>query len=196
MKVLYFDTETTGLDAKLHGIVQLAAWMEVSGVAHGRFAAYMRPWPGCVYDPKAMEVNGIARETLAAAKSEEAVYKEFKAWLGRYVNPYEKNDKVFLCGYNVGFDDNFLRALAARCGDRFLGSYKWPDLWDVRVEAAIKLADDRPNMPNFKLETVARHVLGDAGVDEILEREGHTHDAMVDVVLTRELHKALARKEV
>ena len=195
VKVIYLDTETTGLDPKANGIIQLAAWMEIDGETKDRFNVYMKPWDGCVYTEEAMKTNGISCETIDAAKSELEVYGEFKSWMDHYINRYDKQDRAFLCGYNVGFDDNFLRALADRCGDKYLGSYKWSSAWDVMSEASIKLAEDRPNMPNFKLETVARHVLGDNAVDEILKREGHTHDAMVDVVITRELHRALVRKD-
>jgi DNA polymerase III epsilon subunit-like protein len=53
MKICFVDTETTGLDAKRHGIIQIAAIMEVNGVEAERFETFIRPAPTCACDARA-----------------------------------------------------------------------------------------------------------------------------------------------
>ena len=53
-KVLYFDTETTGLDAGKHGIIQLAALMEIGGEIVETFNMKFQPHEGALINPEAL----------------------------------------------------------------------------------------------------------------------------------------------
>lgn len=190
-KLLYLDLETTGTDPKIHGIVQLGALLEVDGAIVDRIETLVSPWPGAAWSPEAVEKTGIGPEKVAGAPSESAAWAMFTAFLGRHISRFNKQDKAFLVGYNVGFDDQFLRAWADRVGDAFLGAYKWPDVIDVRGLAALRLMSVRGAMPNFQLGTVAATVLGRDLVDALLGGRA-MHDAMADIELTRELFLRLA----
>lgn len=185
-KLIFLDTETTGIDPQKNGIIQLAAIMDIEGQEVDQFNMIMKPFEGCIIEDEALEVSGITREQIEKAEPEIFVYRMFTAWLAKHIDKYSKLDKGFLVGYNANFDDQFLRALATRCNDKFLGSFKWPDIIDVRGIAALRLADKRPQMPNFKLGSVGKEILGETRLNEILE-SGGLHNALTDIVLTREI---------
>ena len=64
---------------------------------------------------------------------------------------------LYLVGYNnAGFDNHFLRALFQQCGDKYFGSWFYPNCMDVYVMATPFLMDVRNDMENFKLMTVAK----------------------------------------
>lgn len=185
-KFLFLDTETTGVDPQKNGIVQLAAILEINGVEAERFETLIKPWEGCIIEDAALEVSGITREQIQNAPDEREAWRKFTMFLGRHIDKFSKTDKSFLIGYNVNFDDNFMRALADRVGDRYLGSWKWADCIDVRGMAALKLCEIRHTLPNFKLGTIAEVILGEQQFAQILD-EGGLHNAMTDIVLTREV---------
>jgi len=64
MKICYIDTETTGLDAKACGIIQLAAIMEIDGEIVSEFETKIRPFDGCSISPEALAVSGTKMEGM------------------------------------------------------------------------------------------------------------------------------------
>jgi DNA polymerase-3 subunit epsilon len=189
VKLCYIDTETTGLDAKRHGIIQLAAIMEIDGVEVATFSAKMRPASSCAADPSALEISGNTIEMIKAYTPEAEVYRDFVAWLGEHVSKFDKLDKAFFSGYNSPFDVEFVRALFDRNGDKYFGSWFWSGSIDVMGAALWALRDRRQQLPNFKLGTVAEFVLG--GEAKKLSEATGLHDALTDIRVTRALHRAI-----
>ena len=64
MKICYIDTETTGLDSKTCGIIQLAAIMEIDGEVVSEFETRIRPFDGCAISSEALEISGAKVEDL------------------------------------------------------------------------------------------------------------------------------------
>ena len=188
-KLCYIDTETTGLDAKRHGIIQLAAIMEIDGEEVSTFSEKMRPASSCAADPSALEISGNTIEMIKAYRSEAEVYRDFVAWLGQHVSKFDKFDKAFFCGYNSPFDIEFVRALFSRNCDNYFGSWFWSGSVDVMGAALWSLRDRRHELPNFKLGTVADFVLGDRAKD--LSAETGLHDALTDIRVTYEIHRRI-----
>lgn len=186
VKLCYIDTETTGLDAKRHGIIQLAAIMEIDGEEVSTFSEKMRPASTCAADHSALEISGNTVEMIKTYRPESEVYRDFVEWLGQFVGKFDKLDKAFFCGYNSPFDVEFVRALFERNGDKFFGSWFWSGSIDVMGAALWSLRDQRPRLENFKLGTVAEHVLGSRVAE--LTADAGLHDALTDIRLTRELH--------
>lgn len=94
---------------------------------------------------------------------------------------FDKRDKMYLVGYNnAGFDNNFLRALFTQCGDKYFGSWLYPNCMDVYVMVTPFLMGVRNDMENFKLMTVARTM----GIEI---DENKLHDATYDIELTRDI---------
>lgn len=98
-----------------------------------------------------------------------------------YVNKFDKRDKMYLVGYNnAGFDNSFLRALFQQCGDKYFGSWFYPNCMDVYVMVTPFLMGVRNDMENFKLMTVAKTM----GIEI---DENKLHDATYDIELTRDI---------
>lgn len=108
-------------------------------------------------------------------------YRQLVGILSKYVNKFDKRDKMYLVGYNnAGFDNNFLRALFQQCGDKYFGSWFYPNCMDVYVMVTPFLMGVRNDMENFKLMTVARTM----GIEI---DENKLHDATYDIELTRDI---------
>lgn len=192
MKICYIDTETTGLDAKTCGIIQLAAIMEIDGEIVSEFETKIRPFDGCSISPEALAVSGTKIEDLDEFPQEWEAIKSFTAWLSQYIDKFSRQDKAFFSGYNTPFDIEFVRKLFERNGDKFFGSWFWSGSLDVMGLALLHLAPMRHQMENFKLGTVANVVLGKDEAARIMGAEG-LHNALGDIRLTREVMKAVAR---
>jgi DNA polymerase-3 subunit epsilon len=189
VKICYLDTETTGLDARKCGIVQIAAILEIDGREVDTFDMRMRPAAGLEISDEALAVSGTKREDLEGFPTEREVYLAFLRWLGKHIDKFSKTDKALFAGYNSPFDVEFIRAWFDRCGDRYFGSWFWSGTVDVMGAALWALRDQRAALPNFKLGTVAAHVLG-SRLDELTAELG-LHNALTDIRVTRELHQRI-----
>lgn len=115
-------------------------------------------------------------------------YRQLVGILSKYVNKFDKRDKMYLVGYNnAGFDNNFLRALFTQCGDKYFGSWFYPNCMDVYVMVTPFLMGVRNDMENFKLMTVARTM----GIEI---DENKLHDATYDIELTRDIFYKIINK--
>lgn len=191
MKTCFIDTETTGLDAKRHGIIQIAAIMDIDGIAVDKINLDIRPASCCACDHSALEVSGKTLEEIKAFTHESDQYRTFCEWLGKYVSKFDRNDKAFFSGYNSPFDVEFMRMFFERNGDKYFGSWFWSGSIDVMGLALLRLRSERHAMPNFKLGTVAEKILGADVVAEMTSKIG-LHNAMTDIELTREIFLRVA----
>jgi len=182
MKAFWFDTETTGLDDKLCAIHQLACVVVVGGTVHKK-EWKIRPHDGALFQP-GWDVSGVTKEEVMAYEiTHDRFHHELLQFLAQFVKKFDKKDKLWLCGYNTRFDENFLRALFTRNNDTYFGSWFWYPCIDVAQLAALKLLGERHTLPNFQLGTVYQHVM---------QRElEDAHDAFADVLATRELFRSL-----
>ena len=177
-KVLSIDVETTGTDPGRHGIIQIGAIMEISGLVAGELDLKCAPHDGAAVDNEALLVTGTDREELAERMSSRDALGAFREFLGQYVEPYDRNDKCYPAGYNVHFDLDFVQRWFHLHGDRYgLGSYvNWkrldplPLLFMKDFTGALRLSD-------YKLETVCRH----------FDIDIQAHDALSDIQATRQL---------
>lgn len=184
MKYCYIDVETTGVDPKKNGILQLAGEIWVDGVQQNSFNFLVKPFHGQEIEDQALEVTGITWEQIERDHREpREVYRDFLSVLGQHVNKYDKMDKYFFVAYNAAFDDAFIRQFFKLNGDNYFGSWFWWPSIDVAVLAAEAIGPDRQFMENFKLTTVASRL----GV----KAEGSAHDAMYDITITRMVHERI-----
>lgn len=186
MTKIFYDTETTGLDPRMHSIHQIAGLVEMDGLVVDTFDIKMRPHPRAEITPGAMKSGNVTAELIQSYPLDQSEAKtKFEAMLTRYVNKYDSRDKIHLYGYNNrSFDDPFLERWFELCGDGFLRSWFWNDTKDVLVLAGEVLAPIRHLMPSFKLKRVAK-TLG------IFFDEAGLHDAAFDAQLTYDSYNAL-----
>ena len=179
-KLLFLDLETSGTDKNRHGIIQIAGIIEIDGEEKERFNFDVSLFPGDIVNKEALEINKKTIEEISLYPRPLEVYKAFLGIVDRFVSRFDKNDKFYLVGYNSRFDDDFLREWFLKFQYKFYGSYFfWPSI-DVANMAALHFMEDRKNLKDFKLMTVAQK----AGVDI---SGGVAHDAAYDVGITREL---------
>lgn len=182
-KLIYIDTETTGLDPKVSAITQLSGVIR-NGDAIEEFNFFMRPHPSAVVYKEALEVQGRTEEEVNAFPPDSIAYADFIALLERHCKKYDKQDKFFFIGFNAKFDADFIREWFLRNNDKYFGSWFWNPPIDVMTIAAFALMDRRQEMPNFKLKTVYEMLYPD-------DTEIKFHDAMDDIKATRRILRDL-----
>lgn len=177
MKLLYLDCETTGLDAISDGLIQIAGIVEIDGVVVEEFNIRLQPIKDSMVSKKALECNGLTMEEIRKFPLPEVGYRQFKAILDKYVDKYDRGDKFYTVGQNVGFDIGFIDTFFHKLGDRYSGSYFHYHKIDlIAITTLMKIAG-RITLPNMKLETVMKEL----GVGE------QTHDALDDVRAVRDV---------
>ena len=188
-KILWVDLETTGTNSIRHAIIQLAALVEIDGTIVEELDMRMRPLSKHDVDQEALDSNNTTEEEINSYPAQDEQFPIFKALLERYVKRYEKLDKFVLAGYNVNFDDDFLRAMfldnAATRNDRkykgYFGSYFfWPKR-DAQTYLAEHIAENNLRLPIYRLETVCAYF--NIPID--------AHDALSDIQATRTLYRVL-----
>lgn len=183
-KFFYFDTETTGLESDKHDIIQLSGLIVVDGKIEENFNFKVKPFFMINCDDKALKINGVTKEQLEGYPKPQSIYKQLISTMEPYVNRYDNADKFFPVGYNVKFDVGFLETFFKRNNDMYYGS--WFNRYTIDPFEMVKYmyAIGKLDLPNLKLETVCNHF----GI------KIKAHDAMSDIIATRELFKIIASK--
>lgn len=114
------------------------------------------------------------------------IYKTFVGDLDKFVDRYDKTDKMYLIGYNINFDAEWMRAMFIRNKNEFFGSYFFYPPIDVMQLAAYKFMKNNIHPENFKLATVCKQV-------GIRVDDKNLHDAMYDISITRQLYNKLIK---
>jgi DNA polymerase III subunit epsilon len=184
IKKLYFDTETGGLDAKKNPLIQIAGVIVVDDVEQGSFNWTIAPFEGQVCEATALEVNGRTEIEVRGFNAHTTVMRNLQSVLAKYVDKFDKSDKLHLVAYNSPFDVEFLRQFFTNCNDKYFGSWFWvPDQCIMRYAGAV-LAEHRHKLTNFKLGTVAEFL----GIDI---SQMKLHDALADIRVTMEVERKL-----
>ena len=183
-KILWLDTECTGVDAFRNDIIQIGYLIEVDGQMMEESEILMKPGPDSVISPEALMKNKFSEKDFESFQSQsEGIYK-FETALQRHIDRFDSRDKFVLAGYNVGFDDKFLRAAFKKNKNDYYGAYiMWAKL-DVQSFLARYLIETDTSLPNQKLETVCHH----------FDIEFDAHDALEDIKATRKLYTILTEE--
>jgi DNA polymerase III subunit epsilon len=183
IKKMFYDVETTGVDERQNGIHQIAGCIEIDGEVVQSFNFKVAPNPKAKIVQEALAVGGVTEEQIKAYAPMGVVFKQFNEMLSKYVERYDKSDKMYLVGYNnAHFDDDFLRAWFVQNGDSYFGSWFYAGALDVMVLASQYLIDRRYRMKDFKLMTVAQEV-------GLVVDESRLYDANYDIELTRGVYR-------
>ena len=104
MNSCFLDVETTGLDSRRCHIVEVGAVAVDGDLELGEFSEVCNPGEAAlerIGTGRALEINGLTREEIGAARPIMEVARAFRAWMmGMNV--------AVLHSYNVGFDKGFL----------------------------------------------------------------------------------------
>jgi len=160
-RFVVIDVETTGLSpSRGSRVVEAGAILLENGEIKEEFHSLVNPQ---VHIPfPVQKIHGITDEMIETAPAPEAVFPEIKRFIGRAV----------VVAHNAAFDLGFLSAEMARLGVAF----------NPPRQCTLQLSRRWfPDLPNYRLETVARHVLG------ALPGNLHLHRALDDARLTAEM---------
>ena len=180
IKLAFVDLETTGVDPAKHGVLSIAGCIRASGKEEF-FHLRVKPFETDAVEVEALKVSGLDPKEGMCPKEAHGRLVEI---LGRYVDKYDKRDKLFFAAYNAQFDNAFLRRFFEKCGDKYFGSWFWHPPIDIMGAALLKLLDKRAGMENFKLATVARTL----GIDFDAEK---AHGAEYDIKKAMEIFDKL-----
>lgn len=182
MKILYLDTETTGIDPKVNEIVQFAAIVEIDGEVKAEVNIRCQPTNWDVIDSKALETTGLTLEDLKGYQDPKIAAMQIRDLFNKFINKFDKNDKFYPAGHNVGFDLEFLQAFWRKHIDAYgTGSYQnWRAL-DSRVFGNFLAAAGKLTGVDMKLETICNQW----NIPII------AHDALSDIRATREVIKRM-----
>lgn len=184
MKVLYIDTETTGLDPVKNGILQISGIIEIDGQVKEEFDIKMQPMTGDVVEEKALAVTGTTLEMIHGYQSGTEGYNAIIKMFDRYIEKYDKMDKFQVVGYNVRYDMDMLKAWFTKNGNSFMGSYMGWQPFDVMAVCHMLKYMGKLSLPDYKLSTLCAHF----GIAI------QAHDALSDIRATKMLAETLLSK--
>jgi DNA polymerase III subunit epsilon len=168
IRYVVFDVETTGLDpARGHRIIEIAAVVLVENDPAEEFHSFVnagKPVPKAV-----QEMHGITTEMLTSQPKVDEVMPKFQEFIGSST----------LVAHNADFDISFLRYEFDRLGLTLAN----------RCRCTLKMSRKRyPRLPNYRLETVAAHLLG------MSCEGGRRHRALDDARLTARIWLEMRRR--
>jgi DNA polymerase-3 subunit epsilon len=166
-RIVVVDLETTGMSCKNGGrVIEAAAVAVEEGRIVAELSTLVNPETPIHYG--AQRVHGISAAMLHGKPAPEEAWPWFVEFIAD--SP--------LVAHNSPFDSGFLRHELSLLG------LSLPNPWHCTVRLARK---HLPHLPNHKLETVARHILGDIPADCRLHRA--LDDARITAKIWIELTK-------
>lgn len=176
MRVLIFDTETTGLDPHINIILQLSyqivdteSWKTIKDVN------YYFSWPkdlSCI-NPDAIAINGLTEDVL---KNKNLTSR--KSALKKFIK--DMSNVQLLVAHNLEFDKKFI---LASCSEHCVevDGYLWNNIFDTMKESVEYCAIPNKNGDGYKwpkLVELADHL-------QINYSDIKLHDSSDDVELTK-----------
>lgn len=188
LKLLCFDTETTGLDPTQHEIVQLSGCIatgETAGSMEPRswFDFRARPDHPDRASPEALAVTGYyTLAEMASWPRRDTMYQMFIDLLGKHVDKFDKQDKLQPFGYNVDFDMRHLSEFARTFDPKYgIGSYAGWHKLDVLARLHWSLFASGQSVASRKLSAIC----------EIYHIGLRAHDSLEDIRATMRLANEL-----
>ena len=177
-KLLFFDVETSGLDAKINDILTLAMLIEIDGEVKEEHYLEIQPFNYDNISKEALEVNGLKLEQIKKFMTPQEAYRKIVSIFSKYINRYNKTDKFIAVGYNTAFDMGFLNEFFLKNGNKYFGAFVDYHYIDPMQFINYMRFKKVINIENCKLVTASKEF----GIDL-----SNAHNAMADIKATREL---------
>lgn len=187
MKRIFIDTETTGLDPKKHGVIEMAGLVEVNDKPVEEFNFKIRPFPDDVIDREAMKIHGVTEEEVRQWLPPVKAHESLIELLSRYIDRYEKTDKFHWVGYNAYFDVDMTREWFKKNNDKYFGAWFFHPPLDVMILAAYALREERPRVGSFNQTNIAEHL----GITVNREK---MHGALYDAKIAKAIFTRVERR--
>lgn len=189
MKLLYMDTETTGLDAQKHGLTQIAAIVVIDGEEIDRIVLDINPFTygyDVDVEDKALEITGKTVEMISAYPDQWKQHSIFIEFLENHVADRNRKDVFQIAGYNTSFDIGFIKRWFDVNEVYFSRYFSYKDVDVFALVKHFRLFGLLDGCKDDKLGTVCEYY----GI------ELDAHDAMNDIVATRELYRHLVTEYI
>ncbi len=185
-KILWLDTETTGLNPKRHGLREIGYILVVDGQVVKKDVLQIDPRTYKTkiveIDNQALELSNVTIEDFDNYDDSAFAFDRFSPIL-EFIDKEDKNDYFTLAGFNVKFDNDFLREWFydndAGADFKNYFHYKVIDVFPLVITlkhlGLIDTVDD-------KLKTVCEYF--DIPID--------AHNAISDIEATKELYELIA----
>jgi len=184
-KIAWIDGETTGLDSLQNDLLTFSVIIEIDGQIKDKLNLEMQPFNYQSITDEALKINGMTVEQIKKFPKPHEAHKKIETLFQKYVDRFDKNDKLIPAGYNVGFDVDFLFKLFQKCGDPYCGSYIDYHKLDVAsLVLFFKIRGFFPNLEGYKLVDVCK----------ALDIELDAHKAEDDIFATRKIFNILMDK--
>lgn len=183
-KLIYIDTETTGLDAGTNGLTQIAAIVVIDGREEERIALNINPYSYTDYAEDnnfALRLTSKTREMVSEYPDQRVQLYKFIDFMGRYISLGNSKDIFQLVGYNTSFDKGFIKQWLKINRMDFSTFFSHKDVDVFALVKHMRLWGMLNSCKNDKLDTICEH----------FNIELDAHDAMNDIVATRKLYKCL-----
>lgn len=182
MKLLFIDTETTGLDSKLNDIIQIGGLYEEDGKIVEEFNFKCQPKDYNNISSKALEVNKITVATMQTYPTADATCKEFLKVLRRSA---DYDNKVSPIGANCKFDIDFLIKFFDKNNGGYMGRY-------IDLYSAFDITGVCRALKHLGIIKVSDCKLGTLATYFKVKNE-NAHDALADAKVTREIYHILKK---
>ncbi|WP_416768498.1 exonuclease domain-containing protein [Sulfurimonas sp. ST-25] len=180
-KLLYIDTETTGLDPQRHGLREIACILVEDGEVVDIFKTMVNPGTyrrEVEIDQQALDISGKDREELKLYPSSDEAMEAFRGFLSRHK---PEDGRLQIAGYNVGFDIGFLKEWFKDCELNYDDFFNYKPL-DIFALVGVLRYHGHINTKSDKLAVVC----------EAFSIPIDAHNALSDITATMQLHQLLA----
>jgi DNA polymerase III subunit epsilon len=182
---LVLDLEMTGPDPEWNEIVQIGAvlcnsnWKEL-----GRFITNVYPENKQAFSSASEKIHDLSLAELENAPILFDALENFEKWILKSLNSNEFQKEnlfrdIIISGQSVMYDINFLRAAYTKQKMKWLFNHTQLDLHTLSW-FLFKILEENG------FETPVKRSLGSIAAFFELEREGNTHNALEDAVLTKD----------
>lgn len=175
MKTAYIDLETSGLDPKKNGVIQIAGLIDIDGEIKEEFNFKCRPFAGQLCSPEALKLHNLTVEQIREYPDPTMTYSQLLKIFDKYIDRYNKEDKFYMVGQNPKFDYDFLTEWFKNNGNQYFYAYVNYALVDLVAATVLMKIAGIINPENMKLGTLAKS----------FGMEFDAHDAMADIKMTR-----------
>lgn len=177
-KILYIDTETTGLSPQKHGLIQLACIVVQNEFEIDRLNLMINPMTykhDVIIEESALAINGKTLDEIEYYPHSDIQIALFEEFLAKHTD----DGKMQVAGYNVEFDIWFIK-------DWIKGHFKYGDYLNYKTLDILSLVR---HIDYMQWENWESHKLVDMCGQFGIQLEAH--DAMNDIEATLQLHNKL-----
>ena len=223
-KLFFTDLETTGLDAITHGIIQIGGVIDINGEEKERFNFNIKPFPDDEITDEALKVTGQTREKIQTYQDPKEVYNKLKVIFKKYVDPFKRGGNKFIAvGYNFNFDIKMMNGYFQKnieeedpdiLNDMYNGfenmfgsdlseqsiewlKYFWIKNGDKYFNSFCRNIIDVRNLYTIYAYLKGLDIHKSTRLEDVCKQfniEIDAHDALSDVLATRELFYTLSQK--